>query len=816
MLEKVDQWPYIEKLRVIHLLESDFNLMVGILYSRRTMQVAESLGALGEGNAGSRKDRSAEEVHLLKHILYGIIRVTKTNAASFDNDAKSCFDRIVPLLVSLICQRYGMDRHPCELLLKVWYHSRYHVKTQHGISDGSFGGPTTHSTGQGGKGSANFWSLVSAIIESCMPDRSNGFSATDPFDQAKIKLILTAFVDDASHWTNRFKAALHAEYGLPKIIHDSQTTAQWWEQLLYVTGGKLELPKCFYYMISWSFDDEGLAEIAAPDPTQPAITITDSETHLPIQIRQKDCYKEHVTLGACESPAPNYYPECKRLRLKSRAMVRRLATAAFSPHEAQTFFRSVYIPSISYTFPTGILRSDDCRQIQGELLRHLLPQLGFNPHTPRELVHGPRFLGGCGIQDLFTTQGSSKCIRVLQHLRNDRPLGSAMLVYLRWAQRLAGISTSILQHTHPLPQLVDEQWLETLREFLHASDLSIHTPPLFPPTPQRDHDVVLMDYVCNHESSSITTQRINRCRLFLRADTLADLTNAQGTHLLEEAWNCTIRLASFSDWPVQPHVGPTHRKAWQTFLTMFCHPRRPYKLRRPLGKWNPLSVSGRCWPAFYEHQTSTVFLHQPLTQSWRPFQVRERNRRTWKATRDYPPDLSATELRQTTDFSTLTPIDVHSVSSDSTTVTLHSLPPFLSPKHPPPSTPPTTCHSLFRPPPPSASVSRPSALPPRPVPDKRSPPDGFTTEDMIRLREHCCLNTIYGRRKTINGPACNPWDPSCNPEKDCGRRHLSRNEALELACKLRAGGHCALLKCIASNIIVFLFVWLLGERSESL
>ena len=42
------------------------------------------------------------------------------------------------------------------------------------------------------------------------------------------------------------------------MYHDAQITAQWWEQLLFSTGGKLELTKCFYHPILWHFDDEGI------------------------------------------------------------------------------------------------------------------------------------------------------------------------------------------------------------------------------------------------------------------------------------------------------------------------------------------------------------------------------------------------------------------------------------------------------------------------------------------------------------------------------------------------------------------------------
>ena len=120
MLEKKPNWPYIEKLRVIHLVESDFNLLVGILFGRRTLTQAERLSTLGEANAGFRADRNAEEMHLQKHLLYGISRLTRTSATSFNNDCTACFDRIVLTLPSLLAQRLGLSPEPCELVLKTF------------------------------------------------------------------------------------------------------------------------------------------------------------------------------------------------------------------------------------------------------------------------------------------------------------------------------------------------------------------------------------------------------------------------------------------------------------------------------------------------------------------------------------------------------------------------------------------------------------------------------------------------------------------------------------------------------------------------
>jgi hypothetical protein len=48
-------------------------------------------------------------------------------------------------------------------------------------------------------------------------------------------------------------------------MEQMQDTAQLWEQLLYIPGGKLELSKCFYYPIIWSFDSEGAALLKSPN-----------------------------------------------------------------------------------------------------------------------------------------------------------------------------------------------------------------------------------------------------------------------------------------------------------------------------------------------------------------------------------------------------------------------------------------------------------------------------------------------------------------------------------------------------------------------
>jgi hypothetical protein len=56
---------------------------------------------------------------------------------------------------------------------------------------------------------------------------------------------MDGFVDDTTVWPNLSNNldALSQE-SIGEIAERLKTAAQWWEQLLHATGGKLEVPKC--------------------------------------------------------------------------------------------------------------------------------------------------------------------------------------------------------------------------------------------------------------------------------------------------------------------------------------------------------------------------------------------------------------------------------------------------------------------------------------------------------------------------------------------------------------------------------------------
>jgi hypothetical protein len=69
MLEKVAGKPLLHKLRVIHILEADYNLALKIIFGRRLMANCENYNVLGDRQDGFRKGRSTIRTLLQNEIF---------------------------------------------------------------------------------------------------------------------------------------------------------------------------------------------------------------------------------------------------------------------------------------------------------------------------------------------------------------------------------------------------------------------------------------------------------------------------------------------------------------------------------------------------------------------------------------------------------------------------------------------------------------------------------------------------------------------------------------------------------------------------
>ena len=117
ILKKEPGNPTISKLTVIQLLEADMNFAFCLLWGKRLVHHALSHNALSPWNFGGRPGARVHSALLLKTISYNYLRYTCQNAIIFDNDAKACFDRIMPFLGLMATERLGMPQSATKSML---------------------------------------------------------------------------------------------------------------------------------------------------------------------------------------------------------------------------------------------------------------------------------------------------------------------------------------------------------------------------------------------------------------------------------------------------------------------------------------------------------------------------------------------------------------------------------------------------------------------------------------------------------------------------------------------------------------------------
>ena len=107
MIEKKPGVRKIHQLRIIGLLEADFNTSLKLIFARKMMRNAENSGISGE-QWGGRPNRMAIDTAFKKLLTLDYARMTYKTIVMFENDATTCFDRMVLGVLTLIASKLGV------------------------------------------------------------------------------------------------------------------------------------------------------------------------------------------------------------------------------------------------------------------------------------------------------------------------------------------------------------------------------------------------------------------------------------------------------------------------------------------------------------------------------------------------------------------------------------------------------------------------------------------------------------------------------------------------------------------------------------
>jgi hypothetical protein len=103
------------------------------MWSRKAIWKINNNNLLNDGQSGSKPGSWAIDVAVHKELKYNYSNLTQTPLITIDNDAKSCFDRIMCNVAMLLSKYYGIADNYCKLQSKTLKGSIFRLIT--GIGD---------------------------------------------------------------------------------------------------------------------------------------------------------------------------------------------------------------------------------------------------------------------------------------------------------------------------------------------------------------------------------------------------------------------------------------------------------------------------------------------------------------------------------------------------------------------------------------------------------------------------------------------------------------------------------------------------------
>ena len=605
----------LDKLRVIHLFEADFNLMIGILFGRRAMYHQSDNGLLHPGQYG-QPGGECQDAAMCKVLHNHIAHFSKTPLGQFESDAKACFDRIVMDFALLCFHSTGAPPGPLRMWEQTLFHIIHTVKTAFGTSQLQYGyepdspiiGP-----GQGSRGGPASCATSTGVLIEAMDRLCHGLSFCNPSQDIHYTAVVKMFIDDATNSTNRFKDWLHSPPSADTLLQMLQHDAQTWERCLFTSGGLLNLGKCLFYLMLWRFDSEGRASLV-PATELPDMTLTSGYSSQPSMIRPTNCSDPHKYLGDTMAPNLQMKSALNILQEKVRQYSTRLLTGNIDRRDTWIAYFAVLIPGLTYTLSVSHHRIGTLDKLQSPATRATLLRLGFNRNTAKAVVYGPARFGGLGFRHLAVEQGIAATLVLLRHIRAKTDLGNLLRIALSWWQLTVGQSTPLLADiTLELPH-IQWNWFSCLRAFLRRIHASVILPSAmqgFPP-PLRERDVCIMDVIHRHPRiTKSTLAAFNRCRHYLAVTWLSEIATQNGRSISRGAWTGSLKRSTTLLWPYQPKPGPKSFRVWRRLLSdCFLQAHTPTKPNRA-----DLLLINRLGPCLQ----SAPPLALPLPDSWDDF-----------------------------------------------------------------------------------------------------------------------------------------------------------------------------------------------------
>lgn len=587
MVAKDEGITKIHRMRIIQLLEADLNFTLACIFGSRTMRFAEEFCTMNASQYGGRRGAVCQSAVLNKVLSYEISRLLKEPVAGSELDATGCYDRMIPDLVQVTCERLGTPPEPCNMLMEILYEMVHKVRTKYGDSVKHYHSTidkVLYGTGQGSGGSPFFWNSTADVILHGMEKRSKGCRYHSAAGRVKSERIEDIFVDDASLMATGDEEQTEQER--------LQINTQRHERYLHCTGGSLAAHKCFWVVVRYTWEEgRAIMEQYKEEDDDRSFTITTgqnfSERHVVKRIPPGKAYR---TLGVFVAATGQQETQKEILQGKSRDWSIKMKYSNLTGEEKLLSYQRQLLMRLQYPLSCTLLTRKQLAQVQVPSLREAINALGLNSTFPRSVLYGDARYQGLEMTNLYVYQGIEKIKMYVGHIR----LGSATSKLLEIERSYLELESGRGKCPLASPEVcrdswMPKSWITTLGTFLSECDGSLLLQETRIISEQRENDRFIMDDA-DALFSTAEKEKIQRCRKYLQVQNLSDLCNAKGDSLERKQYAGKIARKSNLHWALQGQPSRTDWKAWRRLLDTYkCQPGiRNMRLLQDkrMGKWH--------------------------------------------------------------------------------------------------------------------------------------------------------------------------------------------------------------------------------------
>ncbi len=643
----------IDRLRTIVLYEADFNHN-NKYFGRQMMKHTQQQNMLAKEQY-SVPGRKAIDHALNRRLIFDIVRYQKSSMAMTDCDLKSCYDRIAhsPAYLAMVGYRYLPT--PILSMFTCIQDAKWVTRTAYGDSDITFGGfdqdfwAKPQGAGQGNGSGPPVWSTVSSRMFEVLHNEGLHTSFVPPINTSdKLDICGFAFVDDSD-----IISAANNKNDPETTIKNMQETIDWWEGVAKTTGGALEPSKSWWYLIHFDWEDGDWKYGDAPEGALVTALNKDNER---VELQNIPVSKTQTMLGVDLSPNGDNKMQIEILKKKMNTMAEKIRTANLNHNETWTALTTMAMKTLEYPLPASTFTEQELASIVWPLLKTYLPKSGINRHISRKVLFGPISVGGLGLKNPYLTQIINHAIDIVDHSWKKTITGQLIMMSLEHLRLEIGSNCNILECKASTYKdiLLTKSWIRHTWEGFEKYGITIQI-DVEKVKLRRINDKCIMDEIILNDALTRTEKnKVNKCRIFLKVFTLADIVSGDGKRISPFAITGERddrRTRVECNWPLWGKPSKSDWKAWNKGLNItFCKQQNNH-LDEPLGPWTiPLPQE---WE-WFEHLFDDRMYRRKDDNDWELFHKMGRSVRHQRYLQ-YP---SSTKANKDVDKSVLLPTTV--------------------------------------------------------------------------------------------------------------------------------------------------------------